>query len=214
MDYSLDPNAAKAADNINARIEASGKYLGIITRAEQVTSKKGTKGVDLSFKADTGKTSDYLTIWTHNGEGKQLQGFNALMALMTCVSVRELKAENGEVEKYDQATQKRIKVIVPLFKDLMNKPVGFLLQMEEYARAAGGTAWKPTIFGVFNKDEFTASEILARATQAGKLPKMLDALKDKPLKAGSAQNTPSSASTHAQNSTPADFNDFDTEIPF
>ena len=101
MDYTLNPEAAKQADNLFSRIEEKGKYLGTLTRAEQIVSKKGSKGVDFSFKTDTGATADYLTIWTHNGDGKQLQGFNTLMAIMTCLRVKELKAEQGEVEKYD-----------------------------------------------------------------------------------------------------------------
>lgn len=54
MDYQLDPNAAKQADVIFSKIEQKGKYIGVITRAEKVTSKKGTGGVDISFRAETG----------------------------------------------------------------------------------------------------------------------------------------------------------------
>ena len=107
MDYTLNPEAAKQADNMFSRIEEKGKYLGIITRAEPIVSKKGSKGVDMSFKADNGASADYLTIWTHNAEGKQLQGFNVLMAIMTCLRVKELKAENGEAEKYDHDEKKQ-----------------------------------------------------------------------------------------------------------
>jgi len=182
MEYNLDANAAKQADNIFSKIEEKGRYLGVLTRAEQVVSKKGSKGVDLSFKTETGATADYLSIWTHNGEGKQLQGFNTLMALMTCLRVKSLKAELGEVEKYDSATQQRAKVQVLLFKELMNKPVGLLIHMEEYEKTAGGTAWKPAISAPFDKDGFTASEILSKAQQPTTLSKMEQSLRDRPLK--------------------------------
>ena len=56
MDYTLNPEAAKQADNLFSRIEEKGKYLGTLTRAEQIVSKKGSKGVDFSFKTDTGAT--------------------------------------------------------------------------------------------------------------------------------------------------------------
>lgn len=185
MDYQLDTKAANAADVIFSKIEQAGKYLGTITRAESVTSKKGTKGVDLSFKANSGETADYLTLWTHNTEGKQLMGFNTLMAIMTCLRVKGLSAEDGEIEKYDQDQQKRVKVKVPLFKELMNKPVGLLMHMEEYPKNSGGTAWKPVISAAFDKDEFTASEILSQSKKPETLAKMVQALRDKPLKAAS-----------------------------
>ncbi len=182
MEYNLDANAAKQADNIFSKIEEKGQYLGVLTRAEQVVSKKGSKGVDLSFKTETGATADYLSVWTHNSEGKQLQGFNTLMALMTCLRVKSLKAELGEVEKYDSSTQQRAKVQVLLFKELMNKPVGLLIHMEEYEKTAGGTAWKPSISAPFDKDGFTASEILSKAQSATTLAKMEQGLRDRPLK--------------------------------
>ena len=80
MDYTLNPEAAKQADNLFSRIEEKGKYLGMLTRAEPITSKKGSKGVDFSFKSETGATADYLTIWTHNGDGKQFMPTNDLNA--------------------------------------------------------------------------------------------------------------------------------------
>ena len=68
----------------------------------------------------------------------------------------------------------------------MNKQVGLLLNMEEYAKTSGGTAWKPVISSVFDKDGFVATEILNKSTAATTLAKMESALRDKPLKAGSA----------------------------
>ena len=209
MEYQLDANAAKQADNMFSRIEEKGKYLGIITRAEQVESKKGTAGVDLSFKSDNGASADYLTIWTHNTEGKQLPGFNVLMAIMTCLRVKELKAEQGEIEKYDQNEKKRVKVIVPLFKSLMNKPVGLLIHMEEYEKKDHSTAWKPAISAPFDKDGFTASEILNKAQKAETLEKMLAALRDRPLKASASAPRAASEPTSA-----GPFDDMDDDIPF
>lgn len=212
MEYNLDANAAKQADNLFSKIEEKGKYLGTLTRAEQVVSKKGSKGVDLSFKTETGATADYLSIWTHNGEGKQLQGFNTLMAIMTCLRVKSLKAELGEVEKYDAGTQQRVKAQVLLFKELMNKPVGLLIHMEEYEKTAGGTAWKPSISAPFDKDGFTASEILSKAQSATTLDKMSTALRDRPLK-----NQPAKQASNDHGFTesgPVSTWDETSEIPF
>ena len=215
-DYNLDPKAAAAADVVYSKVEVTGKYLGQITRAEPVTSKNNAKGVDLSFKSDSGETADYLTIWTHGKDGKQLQGFNTLMALMTCLRTKTLTAENGEIEKYDKDQSKRVKVVTPLFKELMGKPVGLLLQMEEYAKNAGGTAWKPSIAGVFNTEGFTASEVLNKSTKAETLDKMAAALKDKPLKPGNAKPAAHDDSGFTQSENPAHgmTDNFSDDIPF
>lgn len=210
MDYTLDTNAAKNADNLFSKIEEKGRYLGVFTRAEQVTSKKGSKGVDFSFKSETGATADYLTIWTHNGEGKQLQGFNALMAIMTCLRVKGLKAELGEIEKYDNDQKKKVNVQVPLFKELMGKKIGLLIHMEEYEKTAGGTAWKPAISAPFDANGFTASEILSHAKEATTLAKMEQGLRDRPLKV-SASRSAQSGGFDSQHSNTSDIGD---DIPW
>ncbi len=212
MNYNLNTDAAKKADQFFAKIETTGAYLGTFTRAEAVTSKKGTHGVDFSFKAEGGETADYLTLWTHNADGKELMGYNTLMAIMTCLSLRTLKHEPGEIEKYDNDTKSRIKVTVPLYKALMGKPIGLLLQMEEYPKTAGGTGWKPTIFGPFNADGFTASEILNKAKEPEAKAKMVAALRDKPIKG--APSPAVAAAERKHESMGSGFSDFEDDIPF
>lgn len=211
--YTLDQTAAKQADSINSRIERSDKYLGMFTRAEPTTSKKGAKGVDLSFKADSGESADYLTLWTHNGEGKQLMGFNTLMAIMTCLRVKSLNAEEGVIEKYVKASGKREKVTVPLFKELMNKPISLLIQMEE-SEYEGKTSWKPVIFGVCDAKDFTASEILNKSTSAEIVHKMMTVLKDKPMKGGTIASKESHESGHVGQSFSNEVDPFADDIEF
>lgn len=182
MEYTLDAAAAKKADVVFSKIEEKGKYLGTFTRAEAITAKSGAKGVEFSFKSDAGASADYLTIYTHKSDGTTISGYNLLMAIMTCLRVRNLKPEAGEVEKYDSGSGQRAKVQAMLFKELMGKPIGLLLNMEEYEKAKGGTAWKPAIVAPFDKDEFTASEILSQAKQPETLGKMVQGLRDRPLK--------------------------------
>lgn len=208
MDYQLDTKAAKQADQLFARIEEKGKYMGVITRAESIQSKKGTKGVGISFKTDTGATADYLDFWTINADGKQLAGYNLLMAIMTCLRVKGLKATTGEIEKYDRDLQARTKVQADLFKELMGKPIGFLIHMEEYAKTEGGTAWKPVISAPFDPAGFTASEILAQAQKPETLEKMFFALRDRPLK------NANSAPAQSHNSNSQSFDDLGDDIPF
>ena len=83
--------------------------------------------------------------------------------------------------------------------------------MEEYERKSGGTAWKPTIFAAFDKDEFTASEILSKASKPEQLAKMVQALRDKPLKSGSV---PATQPLHDAPGSSDAFSDFESDIPF
>ena len=209
MDYSLDTKAAKQADQLFARIEEKGKYIGIITRAEAIQSKKGTKGVGISFKTETGATADYLDFWTINADGKQLQGYNLLMAIMTCLRVKGLTSTQGEIEKYDRDTQSRAKVQAQLFKELMGRPIGLLIHMEEYEKTDGSTAWKPAITAPFDTQGFTASEILAQAQKPETLEKMFFALRDRPLK-----SSPSAAPSNGTPKTGGSFDDLGDDIPF
>lgn len=210
MEYVLDSAAAKKADQFFSRIEEKGKYLGVLTRAEAVVSTQGTKGVDFSFKAEDGSTADYLQIWTQRADGSVIDnGHRILMAIMTCLRVKSLKAVPGEIEKYDFDLQQRIKVKAELFNELMNKPIGLLIHMEEYEKKAGGTGWKPAISAPFDKDGFTASEILSQAKQAATLEKMVASLKDRPLK-----NKPAGNNQSGGQQSGGTFDSLPDEIPF
>lgn len=182
MNYTLNTEAAKAADTINGRIEESGKYIGTFIRAESTTSSKGTIGIDFSFKSNDGLSTDYLTVWTHNAEGKEIYGFKVLMAIMTCMKIKTLTKTVGIVEKYDQDQKKRAQVQADIYPELMNKPVGLLLQRAEYTKTAGGVGSTFNIFAAFEADSgFTASEILDRKTKPELLERMVSSLRDKTL---------------------------------
>ena len=49
MNYELDSNEARKADQRGAFINETGKYIGRFVRAEEVISEKGTKGIDFSL---------------------------------------------------------------------------------------------------------------------------------------------------------------------
>lgn len=203
--YDLDTTAAKEADQKNSSISESGAYTGIFTRAENVMSTKGTVGVEFSFKSDSGASADYLTLWTKNKDGKELYGYKMLMAIMTCLKVRNIKPSIQQVEKYDHDAGQRKQVSVEVFADLMNKPIGLVIQMEEYEKKDHSTAWKPSIYAAFSSEGFTASEILNKAQKPDTLDKMLATLRDKPLRHRAEQ---------ASASTPAPAADFDDDIPW
>jgi len=214
MNYQLNTQIARSADQTTSRISETGKYIGTITRAEELISKKGTVGVEFAFKADDGQTADYLSVWTKNAEGKELYGLKHLQAIMVCTKQRTLTTVKGAVEKYDPATGQSGTFTVDLFPELTGQRIGFLLQAEEYLKQDGTIATRMAIFGSFSADgEFTASEILDRAARPEKLAKMVAVLRDRKLSPGAVRpaHAPAAAQGDAQGDADSVLTD---DIPF
>jgi len=211
-DYTLNADAARAADQMNSRIVETGKYIGTLTRAEKITSKKGTVGVEFSFKADDGQSADYLSIWTKNADGKELFGLKQLQAIMVCCKQRSLTAIKGKVEKYDGATAKMGTFDAEIFPELTGQRIGLLLQAEEYLKQDQTVGSKMAIHAAFGADtEYTASEILDRAVKPEKLEKMVALLRDRKLPAGAQAAAPTSYAAHSETNPPPMMED---DIPF
>jgi hypothetical protein len=208
--YYLNTDAAKQADQMGNRITETGKYVGVIVSAEAVTSKKGSDGVELSFKDDNGATADFLTLWTHNKDGKELFSFKTLNALMTCCEVKALETAQGEVTKWDADSNSRIKQKATVYPTLQGKRVGLLLQKAEYEKGDGSIGTKMEIALPFNAaTERTASEVLAKAQKAEKMAQVLAILKDRPLQKRK-DSAPAAQGQHA----PGAGSFADDDIPF
>lgn len=192
--YTLDTDAAKQADSGSGRINETGKYIGQFTKAKKVLSNKGTQGIEFAFEANNGQSADFLSVWTINADGDRIYGYKQLMALMTCLRAKEIDSRNGEVEEYDAATKQMVKRKAEVFPALMNKPIGVLLQMEEYEKKDGTVGERPVFAGFFDaQTEQTAAEILDKRP-ADALAKMVASLVPvKKLKGVRASSAPSSA---------------------
>lgn len=184
MDLKLSSEHAKQADNIVSAIKETGKYIGVITRAESLVSRdKGTKGLGLSFKADNGQTADYLDIYHTKGDGSELSGLKTVNAILCCTRTQEAKAGKIKVEKWDADAKARVEVTVDGYPQLMGKRIGFLLQKALETDQNGRTREKVQIFGVFAADtELTASEMYAKKTTPERLNAMFDALMARPVR--------------------------------
>jgi hypothetical protein len=183
MGYKTDFTEAKNADRSNQSIKTSGKYVGIITRAEKLLSKKGTEGVGFSFKTDTGDTANYLDLYTVNAKGEKLQGLSTLNAILCCAKLRGVEDGIITFEKWDKDAKAMVETKAEGYPDLMGKRIGFLLQQELSTHIDTGTdVERVNIYGVFEADTgFTASEIVDKATKPEKLDKMLTALMARPV---------------------------------
>lgn len=201
--YDLNPEAAKQAEQ--SRITETGKYSGIFTRAEAVESEKGTEGIEFTFKAEDGSEAGFLTLWTYNTEGKELFGFKVLNALMTCMRVKQIKPAQATIEKWVDGNKQ--KVTATIFPDMMNKPIGVLLQKEFYEKRDGSIGSKLNLTGCYEAStQMTAGEILGKATKAERLTGMVANLRDKAA--------PTATATRVPVTTGNGFDDMADDIPF
>jgi hypothetical protein len=184
MTLKLDSNLAKAADNIASGIRESGKYIGVITRAEKLVSRdKGTIGLGLSFKADNGQTADYLDIYHTKSDGEALSGLKTVNAILCCTKTSEATEGMVSVEKWDSAARMRVATRVTGYPALMGKRIGFLLQQVLETDQDGKDRDRVQVFAVFSADtELTATEMYAKATKPERLSNMLDALMARPVR--------------------------------
>lgn len=210
-EYNLDTEAAKQADTGGGRITESGKYVGTFTKAKKVISKKGTQGIEFSFASNGGQSADYLSVWTLNADGEQIYGYKQLMAIMTCLKVRGIDTKYASVQEYDKNSNSMIDVEIEAYADLERKPIGILLQMEEYEKKDGSVGEKPSFAGFFDpKTEQVATEILEKS-DSKILEKLVGQLTPvKKLKGARAAAAPSH---HGRQQSPS-FADMDDDIPF
>ena len=183
--YTLDTQEARKADSAGNQIKEIGKYVGAITQAKDITAKTGTKGVAISFTSNAGQKTK-VSIYTMKADGSKIGGFSMLNALMTCLQLRSIAPKPGTVTRYDYDTKAEVREQGSVFPDLC-KPIGILLETEDFAKQDGGTGTRMVLRGVFQANtELTASEILDRKTAPEALPKMVAALRHHPLKAARA----------------------------
>jgi hypothetical protein len=212
----LSRELATAADNIASGIRESGKFIGAITRAESLKSDKGTLGLGLSFRTDTGQTADYLDLWHTKGNGETLSSLKTVNAIMCCTRVAEAREGAIQVEKWNSAAGQREKLTVTGYPDLMGKRIGFLLQKQLETDQNGKDRERVQIFGVFAADtELTASEIYAKKTIPERLPLMVDALAARPIndKRKAANSKPKTTSGSADRPSTS-FDDMEDDVPF
>ena len=186
--YTLDVQAARHADTAGATIKEIGKYVGEFIQAKDVVTKKGGRGIEFIFKSQGGQKAN-LAIYTTGANGDRYQGYDALMAIMTCLQLRGIKPAPGKVTRYDFDTKKEVVEDGTVFPDL-HKPIGVLLETEDYEKKDGSIGTRMVLKNVFQPNtELTASEILDKKTQPELLAKMVEGLRHRPLK-GARQPVP------------------------
>lgn len=191
--YQLNTNAAREAENISNYLSETGKYKGKFIRAEKLISgNKGTHGVGFTFESDSKQTTRF-DIWTMSAQNEQLMGYKAINAIMACMKLKTLSIGRAEVERTDWDTKQKYKEEAEVFPELLDKPIGLVLVNTEYEKMRDGqktgeTGWRLELVAPFEAStEFTASEILDRATQPKKLASIVALLADRPMRNRPAQ---------------------------
>lgn len=183
-EYTLNPESAKKANSGGKRITEAGLFVGKFRAAfYEKSEQKGTESVSFLFDAENGQEAGPLTLYTHKGDGTELSGYDALNALMTCMKVRTLSAKRAPVELYDYGSGGMVTKQKETYPDLMGKPVGLALRLEEYEKQSGDIGERLVIVGSFDPStRLMASEILSKQTQAKSLDQLAGWLEKNPVK--------------------------------
>jgi len=211
--YKLNKEAAiQGASASGASINESGAYLGVITEAKAIVSDKGTEGIEISFKADTGAEARFIRLYTHNASGKEIYGFKQVCALMACMKVKSLDPTGGLVDEGDGKAV--AKVQGTLYPAIMNIPVGLVLEKEEYTKDNGSIGISMGFYGAFDAADNRMADEIMKGEKATKLDSVVERLRAQAPKqqASQGQKAPSAGQSTASAGAPDDF--FDDDIPF
>lgn len=178
MSLSFNAIEARKGDRFSSIIRETGKYVGIITRAEKLVSKQGTEGVGLSFKADDGASASYLDVYTVKANGEKLWGASIIQSLMCCAGIKT--ADEGPItfDKWDKEVGEMVKATATGYPTLMNVRIGLILQKELQSHyQTGADQERINIVGVYQAATgLTASEILDKVTKPMKVEQRMKAL--------------------------------------
>lgn len=207
--YNLDTNAARKADQTGNRINELGKYAGKFTQVEDITATTGTKGLAFQFEAN-GQSAN-LSLYTQKADGTKLMGYDVLMAIMTCMHLRNISPKAGTVKAWDNESRAEITRKAQVFPELCEKAIGLLLETEDYVKNDGSAGMRMVIAGIYQVNtELTAGEILDKKTTPEQLAKMVARLKHRPIKG----TKPAGATAARSSSDGASGFDDDQDIPF
>jgi|GEM_PF-277060 len=196
MYYSLDVQAAKEASSLSNRITDKGRYVGTFIRAQHITSKNGVEGIDFDFLSDDEKRARFF-LYTRRDNGDTTYGYKQLMTIIACMKLSGLQAPQMQAATvWDSDAQEEKQAEVPQFVELLGKPIGLLLHMEEYRPLQGeDTKWRVVFSHAFEpQTDLMACEILDGKSTPEQLAKAVAVLKNKQLKVASATTTLGSSS--------------------
>lgn len=216
--YSLNLSMAeKGSQAQSSYINTSGDYIGVITRAEKKSASTGTVYIELDFESNSSGNANYIKMFLRSSKGDTMRGEEILNALMVCLNLKEITFSAGKVEYFDKNSGKKELRDAVLINELMNKPIGLLLQVEEYLTRANRIGNNFSIVMPFEAaTRKTALEYLNQ-NPASTLDKVIPSICDKKLKPHPPESVYDKDSFFLENQPEKkanNFDDLDDDIPF
>lgn len=215
MGLTLRSDDARKADNFSSVLKETGKYVGVITRAEKLLSERNTEGVGFSFKTDDGASANYLDVYTVKSDGSQLRGHSIVQAILCCARVRNADEGKIDFERWDSSERRMVSATAEGYPALMGKRIGFVLQKELATHSiTGADTEKLNIVAVFEASTgLTASEILDQKTKPEKLERIVQMVMANPVR-DTRKRQPGRPQPQSQSHSSPPPSDWDDDIPF
>ncbi len=174
-----DQLAVQPEATFGGKIETSGAYVGRLTMAKERTAKTGTRGIEFTFEADDGRIARYLSLWVARANGEKIEyPYSLLSALMACLNVKNIESTATTVDEWNAASGTWAPSEAQVFNELMNKPIGLLLQREE-REWEGKIYVSMKIVQFFDpQDRSTPAEIISGNRTGQALDKMVGNLRE------------------------------------
>lgn len=178
MSLKFNADEARKADKTSSVIRETGKYVGVITRAEKLLSRNNVQGVGFSFKTDDGYTANYLDVYTVKANGEELWGVNLVNAVLCCARLKDVAEGEITFEKWDAEVREMAPTKAAGYPALMGKRIGFVLQRELGTNTNNGAETdKVVLVRVFEASSgLTSTEILDGKTKGVKLDEFMKTL--------------------------------------
>lgn len=217
MGLTLNSNEARKADNFSTVLRETGKYVGVITRAEKLLSRNNVEGVGFSFKTDDGASASYLDVYTVKPNGEKLRGHSVVQAVLCCTRLKTVSDGQISFERWDSDERKMVKATAEGYPELMGKRIGLVLQREIGTNDnTGNDTDRLNIFAVFEASTgLMASEILDQKTKPEKLENIVRMVMANPVR-DTRKRQPGRPQQQSQShsSPPAGDGGWDDDIPF
>ena len=149
----------------------AGVYEATIDTVSTRVASTGTKGLDYSFTLKDGRKAIVYGSWIQNSKGEMLLDGDKLNSLMGILGVKSLTEYDKTIDVKDG------KKIVKALKEFDGKSIMVAL-FNETDVYQGEERQNLKIHSFFNKDGFSYSEIVAKATEAKKIAYVREKIKD------------------------------------
>jgi len=128
--FEFNYDAAMSADR-GGFITEGGVGVGVITKAKSFKTDGGAGGVEFSIEDSQGKKADFIRVYTKNKDGTDNFAKGKISALMGLLGLQSVEAVPDKQEAG-----------VFHFPKFLAKPIGFMLQREDYTKADKSIGWK------------------------------------------------------------------------